>query len=176
RIRDVQLIKGEGGDVGNPQTAEQARTIRTALARHGDTWWTMCCTGMMPDELWGAKWKVGPNCIAIMGTKRADRKRKVPRIWTPTRPTPETPGGFAKALVKATGGAVVPYDGRRTFMHWMEEAGITRTRRKLYMGHRAKDVSDLYERHDLAAYLDSDAELLRKYLGEQRRHLEVVRR
>ncbi len=43
------------------------------------------------------------------------------------------------------------------------------------MGHRAADVSDLYERHDLAPYLDSDAELLRKYLCEQRRHLEVVR-
>ena len=54
-------------------------------------------------------------------------------------------------------------------------AGITRTRRKLYMEHRAKDVSDLYERHELAPYLDSDAQLLRKYLGEQRRHLEVVR-
>ena len=149
------------------------------MGKHGDTWWSMCTTGMMPDELWGGKWKVGPNYVHVMGTKTqartAARSRKVPRIWTPTRPTPETPGGFAKALVKASGGAVTPYDGRRTFAYWMEEAGIGRTRLEMYMGHSARNVTDLYTRHDVAVHLDTDAELLRKYLGEEQRHLAVVR-
>ena len=62
-----------------------------------------------------------------------------------------------------------------SFSHWLEEAAITRTRIKMYMGHAAKDVTDLYLRHELAAYLESDAALLREYLGEQRGGLKVVK-
>ena len=85
------------------------------------------------------------------------------------------PTTFNHALTKATNGTVQPYDARRTFGHWLEEAAITRTRIKLYMGHAAKDVTDLYLRHELAAYLESDADLLREYLGEQRGGLKVVK-
>ena len=45
------------------------------------------------------------------------------------------------------------YDLRRTVAHWLEEAGIPRARRKLYMGHRSGDVTDLYERHQVETYL-----------------------
>ena len=60
------------------------------------------------------------------------------------------------------------------FRVWMEEAGIQRTRRKMYHGHGVKDVTELYERHEVAAFLDSDADLLRQHLGDEKRHLEVV--
>jgi len=62
----------------------------------------MCCTGMMPDELWGEKWQVGPNYIHIMGTKREARDRKVPRIFTTTMPLLKQPTTFNHALTKAT--------------------------------------------------------------------------
>ena len=44
----------------------------------------------------------------------------------------------------------------------------------MYQGHATKDITELYERHEVAAFLDSDAELLRHHLGEEKRHLEVV--
>ena len=138
-------------------------------------WCAMCCTGMMPDELWGEQWRVGPNYIHIMGTKQEARDRKVPRICTPTMPLLRQPTTFNHALTKATNGTVQPYDARRTFLHWMEEARITRTRRKIYAGHSVKDVTDLYERHEVAAYLETDADLLREYLGEPRGGLKVVK-
>ena len=175
RVSDIQSLKAGPKGKPNPQTPEQARVIREALGKHGDTWWAMCCTGMMPDELWGGKWKVGPNYIHIMGTKREARDRKVPRIFTPVKPLLSQATTFNHALTKATGGTVQPYDARRTFSHWLEEAAITRTRIKMYMGHAAKDVTDLYLRHELAAYLESDAELLRAYLGTERKGLELAK-
>lgn len=166
RVSDIQPLKAGPKRKPNPQTPEQARVIREALGKHGDTWWAMCCTGMMPDELWGEKWRVGPNYIHVMGTKREARDRKVPRIFTPVKPPVRQPTTFNHALTRATNGKVQPYDARRTYAHWLEEAGVTRTRTKLYMGHAARDVTDLYLRHELAAYLDGDANLLREYLGE----------
>ncbi len=170
---DVRSLRVERRE-GNPQSPEEARAIRDALKQHGPSWWAMCCTGMMPDEYWGLKWRVGPNYVRILGTKREARKRDVPLICAPVVPSTKTSSGFAQALRKVTGGDVQPYDGRRTFMHWMEEAGITRTRRRMYMGHAVKDVADLYERHELARFLDDDGAKIRAYLGGDRPHLQVM--
>ena len=59
---------------------------------------------------------------------------------------------------------LVPYDLRRTYSHWMELAAIPRTRRRMYMGHAAKDVTDLYEEHEVTAFLEEDAAKLRAFL------------
>ncbi len=45
----------------------------------------------------------------------------------------------------------------------------------MYAGHSAKDVTDLYERHELAAYLDTDGALLRAYLAPDQPHLKVLK-
>ena len=162
---------------GNPQSPEDAREIRLALGRHGDTWWAMCCTGMMPDEFWGGKWRVGPSYIHITGTKTEKkttaRVRKVPQIFTPTPPSTKTPSGFAQALRKVRTD-VVPYDGRRTFAHWMEEAGVSRSRRRTYMGQKAGDVLEIYERVELARFLGEDADRMTAYLGEDIQLLNAV--
>ena len=34
----------------------------------------------------------------------------------------------------------------------------------MYLGHRSKDVTDLYERHEVTQYLEEDAERLRAYI------------
>ena len=47
----------------------------------------------------------------------------------------------------------------------MESAGIPRTRRKLYLGHGAADVTDLYERHEVEAFLLEDAKKLTEFLS-----------
>jgi hypothetical protein len=49
----------------------------------------------------------------------------------------------------------------------MEAAGIPRTRRQLYLGHGAKDMTDLYERHEVDAFLLSDGAKLRDWIDRQ---------
>ena len=64
-----------------------------------------------------------------------------------------------------TSRGVEPYDFRRTYANWLEAAGIPRTRRKLYLGHGASDVTALYELHEVAAFLVEDAAKLSTFLG-----------
>src|SRR6185437_4178861 len=90
---------------------------------------------------------------------------KVPELLSPDiLPPAMGRRGFEQALAEATGGLVQPYDLRRTFANWMETAGILRTRRKAYMGHRPSDVTDGYEKHNVTPFLTADAALLRNYL------------
>ena len=70
---------------------------------------------------------------------------------------------------------VTPYDGRRTYANWLEGAGVPRTRRKLYLGHGQTDVTDLYEWHDVRAFLEEDTAKLSQYITKkQPRRLEAV--
>jgi hypothetical protein len=64
-----------------------------------------------------------------------------------------------------TGAPITPYDLRRTYMAWFQLATIPRTRRRLYMGHGAKDVSDLYEAYEVTEFLVADAKKSRTALG-----------
>ena len=125
--------------------------------------WTMAATGMHAKELWGA-WHVVPLGVRIDGTKRDGRRREVPLARTPAKPTMH-PRTFANKLGERTGKQVSPYDLRRTYANWLESAGIPRTRRRLYMGHGARDVTDLYEVHEVHAFLREDAAKLRALLG-----------
>ena len=65
-----------------------------------------------------------------------------------------------------------PYDLRRTYAHWLELAQIPRTRRKLYLGHSAGDITDLYERHEIDAFLSADGRTLRAWLATERESSE----
>jgi integrase len=125
--------------------------------------WTMVTSGMHAKELWGEWWVDGSH-IHIHGTKREGRDRDVPLIFPPSVPQMHR-RTFENKLRERTGSAIVPYDLRRTYSNWMEAAGIPRTRRRMYMGHGAKDVTDLYEQHEVAAYLAEDADKLRRHAG-----------
>jgi hypothetical protein len=72
-----------------------------------------------------------------------------------------------RAAADAVGLPCTPYDLRRSFANWMEAAGIPRTRRKLYLGHGAADVTDLYERHEVQAFLLEDGRKLRAWIDRQ---------
>jgi hypothetical protein len=48
---------------------------------------------------------------------------------------------------------------------WMEDAEIPRTRRRLYLGHSAQDVTDRYEKREITAFLAEDRDRLLKVLG-----------
>lgn len=134
---------------------------------------TMAHTGMGWQEYTG-RWDAKADRTVIHGTKRKGRTRSVPRLV-----------GFAKQelsykvfradLAKASGDTVRPYDLRRTYANWLESAGIPRTRRRLYMGHGAGDVTDLYERHQVDAFLAEDAERLSRFIGATGKAEEVPR-
>jgi hypothetical protein len=181
RVQDAGKLK-EAKDGVKGLSLEQALGIRAKLERlalhpHGRKepdyrvgqaaariWWAMVCTGMGATEFWGM-WTVLQDRVRIVGTKREGRRwggegRDVPRVATPVRPE-MTQDRFQKVLAKVDAS---PYQGRKTFAVWMEEAGIPRTRRKLYMGHAASDVTDLYERHDVTAFLAEDAGRLKQVL------------
>lgn len=168
-IMDVPVLR-EQRKPGQPQTVGGALAIRDQLGpHHGPIWWAMCCTGMRPGEYWGT-WAVeGPEAISVAGTKTAAAARRVPRVDFLARPT-RAYRPFRIAISKL---GLTPYDARRTYAHWLEEAGVPRTRRRHYLGHATKDVTDLYESHDVGPYLKGDAERLRAYLRAGQRQAET---
>lgn len=117
--------------------------------------WGMATTGMGAGEYWGA-WSVKADRIHIAGTKREGRVRDVPLVMAPAVPRMHR-RTFEDKFRARTGPAIQAYDLRRTYANWLESAGVPRTRRKLYMGHGARDVTDLYERHEVDAFLADDA-------------------
>lgn len=122
--------------------------------------WGMATTGMGQGEYWG-RWAIHPNHFHIHGTKRGPRIRDIPLIWRPVVPTMHR-RTFENKLRDRTS-QIQPYDFRRTFAHWMEEAGISRARRTVYLGHGVKSVTDLYERHEVRRFLIEDAKKLCEY-------------
>jgi integrase len=164
RIRDVR-VKAERPKQGHPQTPDQLRELGAKLdPPFASIMWAMALTGMGPGELWG-KWTLHPDHIHVHGTKRKGRVRDIPRIHAIAKPA-KLYRAFFDALAEASDKTVKPYDLRRTYAHWMEMAEISRVRRKIYMGHSVGDVTDLYERHELAKFWLEDAERLRQYMGE----------
>ncbi len=151
----------------NPQTVAGAMKIRDQLDPNAaEIWWTLCTTGMRPAEFWG-EWSIERDQIKIVAAKREGRViRFVPLLVTPAVPT-MLPSGFDSALGRL-GVKIAPYDGRRSYANWLEAAGIPRTRRKLYLGHGQTDVTDLYEWHEVKAFVAEDAARLRAYIARER--------
>jgi hypothetical protein len=136
--------------------------------------WSMATTGMGLAEFWGT-WERRPGSIHIDGTKRAGRVRDVPDVGRCVTP-PITRSYFEKIFRATLGATLVPYDLRRSFAVWLEEAGVPRTRRRMYLGHGARDVSDLYETVDLQTYLREDGERIAAYIDARLpKPLELVR-
>jgi integrase len=124
--------------------------------------WGMATTGMGAGEYWG-RWSVEADRIHIHGTKREGRVRDVPLVLRPASPAMHRRTFEDKVRERVP--AITVYDLRRTYANWLEAAGIPRTRRKLYLGHGAGDVTGLYELHEVRAFLAADAVSLKAYLG-----------
>ena len=114
----------------------------------------MCCTGMGPTEFWG-EWTVLPDRLRIKGTKRPGRRwgtlgREVP-VPTPLVRPQMTQDRFAKLLRRA---GATPYQGRKSYSCWLEDADISLSRIQLLLGHGAKNVTLLYPKRQITAVLD----------------------
>src|SRR2546425_12965981 len=66
---------------------------------------------------------------------------------------------------------VTPKLARKTFDRWMQDAGIPRVRRKRYLGHGKRDVTDDYEWYEVVAYLREDVGKMRALLPQQGRRV-----
>lgn len=127
-----------------------------------DIAWSMATTGIHAEEYWG-EWHVKSDRIHVEGTKRGGRKRDIPLVRRPV--VPWIARRTFEDKVRERTRDIQVYDLRRTYSHWMEEAGIPRTRRRIYMGHGTKDVTDLYENAEVTRYLVEDAGRLSRFLG-----------
>lgn len=153
---------------GRPLSVEQLQNYFGFPAAEpvGEIAWWMATTGMGAQEFWG-EWSVNrdASCIHIEGTKREGRVRDVPLVLLPARPAVHRQT-FEKKFRDRTMRAFQPYDLRRTYANLLELAGIPRTRRRLYMGHGASSVTDLYEHHEVRRFLIEDADRLAKILPQ----------
>jgi integrase len=158
---------------GNPQTVEQVRALVQTMPKDAATIWALCLTGMRKGEYWGA-WELLPDRIIVRGTKTKAALRTIPKVYPIALPRADY-WRFVERLRDVTKGAVRPHDFRKTYAGWLEDAGVARTRRKMYLGHAVGDVTELYERRELTQYLVEDAERVRTWLGEPPTHqLHVV--
>lgn len=168
QVRDVLPYRQSSAALrrGKPWLVEEIRAACEKMGPvNGATAWTLAATGMGPKEYWQDGFTVEPDRIAIHGKKRYGRERVVPR-WTLVTGPGSSEKTFRKALARATGGRVKPYDLRRCFARWCEEAGITRTNIAAYLGHTARTMSDLYRVGEMEGQIAEDADRLRAYAGE----------
>lgn len=125
--------------------------------------WGIAVTGMRPNEYFG-RWHIRADRVHVIGTKTGGSVRDVPLVSPPAVPAIARRTWEGKVRDR-TAHAIAPYDFRRTYANWMEAAGIPRTRRRLYLGHGAGDVTGLYELHEVAAFLVADATAMQRFLG-----------
>ena len=163
-VRAIAPLVGIRRYQGHPQTPAQAWVIREALGGEaGRIWWGMCCTSMGPKELWVDGFALVDGHVAIGGQKRAARRRLVPGLVTALDLPALGRWGFTTAL-RRSGLGVTPYDARRTFARWQEEAGILESHQRAYLGH-GRTLLDLYRRPDMVtAILDQDQATLLRYV------------
>jgi hypothetical protein len=167
RVSDVPTMKEAKRGRQGLTVAEAIRVREQLAARSAKAariWWAMCLTGMGPKELFTDGFEVLHDRIRIHGAKRAGRERDVPLVDYPTRPE-LTRWGFTSALRRI---GLTPYQARKTFDRWLQDAGIPRVRRKRYLGHGKRDVTDDYEFYEVTEYLRDDAAKLRAALGPQK--------
>lgn len=155
----------------HPCTVEEARAIPAALGpKWGPLWWTMCITGMGPKEYWIDGYDVTSDGVEIHGAKDTGRRgttarrRVVPLLGVLAAPI-GTMNGFAQALRRADVG-VEPYDARRSFARWLDDAGLAGYIQDALMGHGPKSMRELYRWGEIRSMLGAVRETMLKYLGE----------
>lgn len=170
-LAGIPQLKVRQRVVKHPATPRELMEITKAMPlNHALMAWSMALTGMRPKEYWGSWEEIeNPDYIHIHGTKTKGAERRVPlmQMWAAPLEPQCWYGKFREVLAEASKGQMTPYDLRRSYANWLEDAGIPRTRRRLYMGHGAKDTTDLYEWRELSAYLTADAATLNNWLKQQ---------
>jgi integrase len=171
---DHTVYGGRKG-AGNKGAPVVRRVIRASdLARMT---WTLATTGMRPGEYWtrnGAKWQwlVG-QLVWIEGTKTAAARRYTfdvdhSRTSGPMCGEQFFRRAFAAATTKALREGLDCYSLRRTFAKLCEDAGVVESRRKAYLGHGPKTVTDLYLKGNVLPFVEEDAAKVSAWIEAER--------
>lgn len=130
--------------------------------------WSLCSTGMRPKEYFSTPWERRTYCLHIPFGKTRAALRDIPDLGMCV-PPPLSYSAFMQRLRRRTGKrGVRPYDFRRTFMSWMEDAAIEPRRRLVYFGHDVPQVTELYRQRPTLEQLRNDAEQLGRWIKQQR--------
>jgi integrase len=180
------VVHGGRKGAGNKGKLVERRVIRASdLARMART---MATTGMRPAEYWersGARWTVlAGEYTFVEGTKTAAARRPTFTLEYPTvRPVCGEQffrRAFAEATTKALREGLDCYSLRRTFAKLCEDAGVVESRRKAYLGHGPKTVTDLYLRTNVLPFVAEDAAKVEAWIAAERERakrpaLEIAR-
>lgn len=136
--------------------------------------WMLATTGMRPAEYWergGASWQRMPFMTRVEGTKTAAARRYTFALTDPHRPyTGEQyfRRAFAAATTTALREGLDCYSLRRTFAKLCEDAGVVESRRKAYLGHGPRTVTDLYLRTNVLPFVAEDAAKVEAWIAAER--------
>lgn len=162
-VQDVARLDEAPAKEKRPQTPRALYDILQLLpAERRLEAWSMAATGMGQKEYWG-KWRVLADRIHIEGTKRDSRVRDVPR-WTSIVKPAIGRAGWEDEWQRCIGDKLDIYNLRRSFIVWLEEAGIAASRQWMYSGHAAPTQTEEYKERELTAWLVGDGKKLREYV------------
>lgn len=168
-IRDVEEREVEPSRINHPARPKELAAIAAKMEQawpgSGKMAWTLALTGMRPKEYWG-DWQDTSDSIRIASAKQRQTRavqRWVPRIEEPHRPTCWY-GKFRALLSDASSGQMQPYDLRRTYANWAEDAKWATTNFRLYFGHGKRNSTDIYQWREVRPHLVPDAEKMRTWL------------
>lgn len=168
RVKDMRPLRRKPRERGTPHPLPTILGLVAKLNEIeqgvGDMAWSMACSGMGNKEYWSDGFDVQRDRVQILGQKREQRTREVPR-WSdaPLVKPLCWEGRFRDLLRTASEGQVAIYDLRRSFARWCEEAGIIESNRDAYLGHGPKTITQLYTFGQLPGQLQADAAKLRAY-------------
>ena len=130
-----------------------------------------------PTEFFELKWERDTltSHLRIKGTKTAQSVRVVPMLLYPTLYKASKLGTYRltdKALneaIEPTGVLSRSRDFRRSWSIWAEKAHIPRSRILAYMGHKGRQMTDLYQQREITrAELDEDCKKLEAFIANER--------
>jgi integrase len=156
-------------------------TVKRTIYAYELQWmaYTLATTGMRPAEYWErgeASWSwssfpTPPSHINVHGTKTAAAKRPTFCIGPTSKPFCGEQffrEKFGEATTKALREGLDCYSLRRTFAKLCEDAGVVESRRKAYLGHGPKTVTDLYLATNVLPFVEEDAAKVSAWIAQER--------
>lgn len=170
-FKDWPVFGGRRGEANKGREKTVKRTIYAAdlvaMAR------TLATTGMRPIEYWqrdGSSWDDRETHVWVQGKKTRAARRPTFRV-APARPVCSEQffrDRFADACEAALREGLDAYSLRRTFATWCESARVEESRRKAYMGHGPKTVTDIYLQTNVLPFVQRDAAQVMQWVAAER--------
>lgn len=130
----------------------------------------LCLHGLRPKEFWHDGWELGSSgaiqYVQVWGKKTKGAERKIPLLYTP--PSEDLiPMPTIRRYLSKLGRS--PYDCRRTYLVWLDNAKVPRNVIARWAGHRdVTTTTELYLLQEDLQWIKEHGGLLPQWLREQR--------